>query len=78
MQQELSLGFSFKLFSVIEGEATLALVRPGVSTCPYERIVWHSVEDDALAQAKAKEMAEAMPRRVSDVSAGRGIHERRR
>ena len=56
LQQELSLGFSFKPFGAIEGEETLALVRPGVSTFPYERIVWHSVEDDALAQAKANDI----------------------
>ena len=56
LQQELSLGFSFKPFAVIEREETLALVRPGVSTCPYERIVWHSVEDDSLVQTKAKEL----------------------
>jgi hypothetical protein len=56
LQHELSLGFSFKPFGVIEGEETLALVRPSISTFPYERIVWHSVEDDALAQAKAKEI----------------------
>lgn len=68
LQQELSLGFSFKPFGAIEGEETLALVRPGVSTFPYERIVWHSVEDDALAQAKAKEIQDgkdAMRRRMA-------------
>ncbi|MGA3145335.1 MAG: hypothetical protein ABSF10_20230 [Verrucomicrobiota bacterium] len=59
LQHELSLGFSFKPFGVIEGEETLALVRPSISTFPYERIVWHSVEDDALAQAKAKEIRDA-------------------
>ena len=56
LQQDLSLGFSFKPFSVIEGEETLALVRPALSTIPYERIVWHSVEDDAFLQAEAKEI----------------------
>jgi hypothetical protein len=59
LQQELSLGFSFKPFGAIEGEETLALVRPGVSTFPYERIMWHSVEDDALAHDKAKEIQDA-------------------
>src|SRR2546425_10526971 len=57
--QELSLGFSFKPFGAIEGEETLALVRSGVSTFPYERIVWHSVEDDALAHDKTKEIQDA-------------------
>jgi hypothetical protein len=59
LSSELSLGFSFKPFGVIEGEETLALVRPGAATDPYERIVWHSVEDDALAAAKSGEMWEA-------------------
>lgn len=59
LQQELSLGFSFKPFGVIEGQETLALVRSGADTFPYERIVWHSVENDALAQAKANEMRDA-------------------
>jgi hypothetical protein len=59
LQQELSLGLSFKPFGVIEGQETLALVRSGVDTCPYERIVWHSVENDALAQAKTNGMRNA-------------------
>lgn len=56
LQHELSLGFSFKAFGMIEGEETLAMVRPNISTSSYERIVWHSVEDDALVQAKSKEI----------------------
>src|SRR5437016_1691621 len=59
LHQDLSLGFSFKHFTAIEGEETLALVRRGASTSPYERIVWHSVESDALAQAKAREIQHA-------------------
>jgi hypothetical protein len=59
LQQELSQGFSFKPFEVIEGQETLALVRSGVDTCRYERIVWHTVENDALAQAKTHEMRDA-------------------
>jgi hypothetical protein len=59
LSYKLSLGFSFKPFGVIEGEETLALVRPGVATHPHERIVWHSVENDALAAAKSEEMYEA-------------------
>jgi hypothetical protein len=57
--QQLSLGLSFKQFSTIKGEETLALVRPGTPTFPFERIVWHSVEDDELATVKAKEIQDA-------------------
>ena len=57
--EQLSFGFSFKSFGTIEGEETLALVRSGVSTCPYERIVWLSAENDALTQAVAKESQKA-------------------
>ena len=67
LQQELSLGFSFKPFGAIEGEETLALVRPDIATFPYERIFWHSVEDDALAQARTMEIhaaQEVMRRRL--------------
>lgn len=59
LSHELSLGFSFKPFGVIEGEETLALVRPRVATDPYERIIWHSVEDDVLVAARLEEMREA-------------------
>jgi hypothetical protein len=55
-QHALSLGFSFKSFGVIEGEETLALVRPGFQSCAYEQIVWHSVEDDSLASAATEEI----------------------
>jgi hypothetical protein len=59
LHNTLSLGFSFKHFGAVEGCETLALVRPNVDTCPYERIVWHSVENDALMKAKATEMRQA-------------------
>jgi hypothetical protein len=59
LQNELSLGLSFKTLGVIEGEETLALVRPGVVACPYERIVWRSVENDVLAEAEAKKLRDA-------------------
>lgn len=69
LYQELSLGYSFKPFGAIEGEETLKLVRPGIRTCSCERIVWHSVEDDALVQTKAKEIHDTkdfMQRRGDD------------
>jgi hypothetical protein len=57
LQTRLSAGLFFKSFGAIEGEETLALVRPGgLRPFPYERGVWHSVEDDALAKAKAVEI----------------------
>src|ERR1700722_12773562 len=59
LHDELSLGFSFKRFGNIESEETLALVRPSCSTIPYERIVWHSIEDEGLMQCKANEILEA-------------------
>jgi hypothetical protein len=56
LQQELSRGYSFKSFGAIEGAETLALIRAAVDTCPYEPILWHSVENDELARTRTKEM----------------------
>ncbi len=55
LAEKLSAGFSFKRFGSIEAEETMALIRPGPKPSAYERIRWHSVEDNDLARAHALE-----------------------
>jgi hypothetical protein len=68
LQQQLSSGFSFKSFETLEAEETLALVRPLTRPLPYERIVWHSVEDDGLAERKKNEINAAKRRMIERVN----------
>lgn len=69
LQQRLSRGFSFKTFELIEAEKTLALVRPAQNPFPYERIVWHSVENDVLAYKQREVLSKGRQRMVDRMNA---------
>lgn len=77
LHQELSFGYFFKNYDKIEGEESLALVRPGLRLWPYERGRWKAVEDDGVNQALAKRIRddqETMRRRMKVFSPPADLH----
>jgi len=77
LHQELSLGYFFKDYDKIEGEETLALVRPGLRLWLYERGRWKAAEDDGVNQALAKRIRddqEIMRRRIKALSPPADLH----